>query len=259
MMKKQASIIFYMLFALIFTSVVLISKSTISRIDAQNKSFSQQITNLQSRIISLSSTLQSLNKANLFNQTESNLSSDIIQLNNRLTQQDKRIALLNEEIESAVSRLKRIDSTSELTRNSIEQDAVQNNVTGRDHTRMDESAFKTKQAAFQAEQCASYRNEMVDPVWSDSTQIELNTIFDQKPELAGAHLAFSECRTSSCQISWTIDEDLSDFERFELENNILAELARIGLDSAIGIGSSHPGSGANKLIVKSTQRLVSQK
>lgn len=250
-MNKQTLILICMLNGLIFASIVLISKSAQIKMQAQEQTLTQRINELQSGIIRLSSAFEDAPISAPPQQPADYFGGILDDVNQKLARHENLITRLYQDFETTLVQLGRIDSAHALTNNEAAIDGSTPQPGISPHARLSDKQANAKQALFQAERYAEFQSEQVDPVWSGNTRNQLISLFQNNNDLAGASLSVSQCRRYSCEIGLDIDNNLDEFAKFELENNILIELARMGLDSAAGMKHA---SGATTMIVRSSQR-----
>lgn len=87
---------------------------------------------------------------------------------------------------------------------------------------------------------ANFRAEPVDPDWVDSMDSAIAGIVSNDGA-RGISIPEYECRSSSCEMYWSVDAGLSDFEKFERDNFILAEMAKLGLKSVVYLDAPSAG------------------
>ena len=90
------------------------------------------------------------------------------------------------------------------------------------------------------EAIAEFQSQQVEPEWSDRMGTAISNIVTADAA-SGISIPEFECRSSSCEMYWAIDSELTPLEKFERDNYILEQMARLGLGSVIYLDSASTG------------------
>lgn len=152
----------------------------------------------------------------------------------RLNEHSDRLTELN-------NRLRQIASDLDSIRLSINDSAVDATLKQSGESGKDLGSERAQQIVQRHKQVLNeFYSEPVDSNWAVEKQSILQEAFSNI-NLQGAEMTFAECHSVRCEVRWRIDENLSNLERFELDNNIAIEAARVGLSSAVFVEQVNPG------------------
>ena len=87
---------------------------------------------------------------------------------------------------------------------------------------------------------AEFQSQPVDPDWSGRMGSAISNIVTGDAA-SGVSIPEFACRSSSCEIYWAIDSELTPLEKFERENYVLEQMGGLGLGSVVYLDSASSG------------------
>jgi len=99
---------------------------------------------------------------------------------------------------------------------------------------------ETARDARRQDAIAEFQSQPVDPEWSDRMGSAISNIVSGDAA-SGVSIPEFACRSSSCEMYWAIDSELTPLEKFERDNYVLEQMAILGLGSVIYLDSASSG------------------
>lgn len=87
---------------------------------------------------------------------------------------------------------------------------------------------------------AGFQSQPVDAEWAEKMGSSINDMLTGD-DASGVSVPELNCRSSSCEMYWSIDQGLTNLEKFERDNYVLMQMAKLGFRNVVYLDAPNAG------------------